>query len=84
MAQKFSPDNPFKANSPASARHASAGQKAGLKIEHSFSTAGVHPFDEIQWEIRSAKISSETGQAVFEQNNIEVPAFWSQLAAKVW
>ena len=29
------------------------------------------------------RISSETGQAVFEQNNIEVPAFWSQLAAKV-
>jgi ribonucleoside-diphosphate reductase alpha chain len=83
MAQKFSPDNPFKANSPASARSANAGQKIGLKIERCFSTPGAHPFDEIQWEIRSAKISSDTGQAVFEQNNIEVPAFWSQLAAKV-
>ncbi len=83
MAQKFSPENPFKANVAASAKTGDVGKKAGMKIEHSFSTPGVHPFDEIQWEIRSARINSDTGQAVFEQNNIEVPASWSQLAAKV-
>ena len=33
--------------------------------------------------MRSAKITSDTGEAVFEQNNIEVPANWSQLATKV-
>jgi ribonucleoside-diphosphate reductase alpha chain len=80
MTQKFSPDNPFKANTAA---NSPAGHKAGLKIEQAFSTPSVHPFDQVQWEIRSAKISSDTGEAVFEQNNIEVPASWSQLAAKV-
>lgn len=83
MTQKFSPDNPFKSNPARPAGTGGSGQKTGLKVEHFFSTPGVHPFDEIQWEIRSARISSDTGQAVFEQNNIEVPASWSQLAAKV-
>ncbi|HON92831.1 MAG TPA: vitamin B12-dependent ribonucleotide reductase [Sedimentisphaerales bacterium] len=55
----------------------------GLTIEPFFSTPGVHPFDQIEWEIRSAKISSDTGEAVFEQDNIEVPVNWSQLATKV-
>jgi len=54
-----------------------------MKIDQSFSTPGVHPFDELPWEKRSAKITSDTGEAVFEQNDIEVPASWSQLATKV-
>ena len=57
--------------------------KKGLKIDSRFSTPGVHPFDEIEWETRQAKISDETGKAVFEQNDCEVPSFWSQLATKV-
>jgi len=55
----------------------------GLKVELSFATPGVHPFDEIEWEIRQAKITDETGKVVFEQNDCEVPVFWSQLATKV-
>ncbi len=55
----------------------------GLKIDLNFATPGVHPFDEIEWETRQAKIADETGKAVFEQNDCEVPAFWSQLATKV-
>src|SRR5512135_2127379 len=80
MTQKFSPDNPFKANPAASSP---AGHKTGLRIDQHFSTPSIHPFDQVQWETRSAKITSDTGQAVFEQDNIEVPASWSQLAAKV-
>ena len=57
--------------------------KKGLKIQPTFSTPGTHPFDEFEWETRQAKIADETGKAVFEQNNCEVPAFWSQLATKV-
>ncbi|NLW83296.1 MAG: vitamin B12-dependent ribonucleotide reductase [Phycisphaerae bacterium] len=55
----------------------------GLKIEPHFSTPGTHPFDEIEWETRRAKISDESGNAIFEQEDCEVPAFWSQLATKV-
>jgi ribonucleoside-diphosphate reductase alpha chain len=87
MAQSFNPDNPFRTttaqgqskglNTSFSANH------PGLKMEHHFSTPGVHPFDELQWEKRSAKISNDAGEAVFEQHDIEVPTNWSQLATKV-
>jgi len=83
MSCKFDPENPFKTQRvrPKAAVQTTEGK--GLKIEHFFSTPGVHPFEQLVWEIRSAKISSETGQAIFQQDNIEVPASWSQLATKV-
>ncbi len=56
---------------------------SGLKVEQNFSTPGVHPFDELEWDIRSTKIAGDNGQTIFEQDNIEVPASWSQLATKV-
>jgi ribonucleoside-diphosphate reductase alpha chain len=52
-------------------------------VEPFFSTPGTHPFEQIEWENRSAKIASDSGEAVFEQDNIEVPVNWSQLATKV-
>ncbi len=55
----------------------------GLEVGRTFSTEGVHPFKEIEWEKRDAKIADDTGKAIFEQKDIEVPAFWSQLATKV-
>ncbi len=55
----------------------------GLKINQVFSTPAVHPFDQIEWETRQAKITGDGGEVIFEQNNVEVPASWSQLATKV-
>ncbi len=55
----------------------------GVKVPLTFAAKGVHPFDEIQWETRQAKITDETGKVIFEQNDIEVPSKWSQLATKV-
>ena len=43
----------------------------------------MHPYDEVEWELRSAEIKNESGGTVFEQKDIEVPAFWSQLATNV-
>ena len=87
MAGKFNPGNPFRTpdtqGRPKGLNVTFSSTHPGLKIEHCFSTAGTHPFDELQWEKRSAKITSDTGEVVFEQNNIEVPANWSQLATKV-
>jgi ribonucleoside-diphosphate reductase alpha chain len=60
------------------------GSKApGLSWERRHTTAGVHPYDEIEWELRTAAISSETGKTVFEQKDVEVPKAWSQLATNV-
>ncbi len=55
----------------------------GLRHERVFSRAGVHPFDEIRWESRTAAITSDSGKVIFEQKDVEVPASWSQLATNV-
>jgi len=55
----------------------------GLKMSRRWTTAGVDPFTQIEWQRRNAVISGDKGQVVFEQNDIEVPASWSQLATNV-
>jgi len=55
----------------------------GLVIEQVFSSPGEHPFDQIVWEKRTAKIADEKGATIFEQHDVEVPAEWSQLATNV-
>jgi ribonucleoside-diphosphate reductase alpha chain len=64
---------------------ASAGSKAekGLKIGRHFTREGVNPYDEIEWEQRSAAIINERGKVVFEQTNVEIPKAWSQMATNV-
>jgi len=56
---------------------------AGVKVERYFTRAGVHPYDEIEWEQRSASITNEKGRVVFEQANVEVPKVWSMMATNV-
>src|SRR5881628_2589166 len=55
----------------------------GLTIERHFTRPGIDPFDEVEWDIRSAVIGSEKGEIVFEQKDVEVPKFWSQTATNV-
>ncbi|MBI2103991.1 MAG: vitamin B12-dependent ribonucleotide reductase [Candidatus Omnitrophica bacterium] len=55
----------------------------GLTVSRRWTRPAVHPFDEITWELRTATIGNEKGGVVFEQKDVEVPAFWSQLATNV-
>ncbi len=55
----------------------------GLAMERRWTRPGVHPYDEIAWEVRTASIGNESGKVVFEQKDVEVPASWSQLATNV-
>jgi ribonucleoside-diphosphate reductase alpha chain len=64
-------------------KNADGTQVKGLSWDRKFTTPGVHPYDEIEWELRTAAISSETGKTVFEQKDVEVPKSWSQLATNV-
>jgi ribonucleoside-diphosphate reductase alpha chain len=57
--------------------------RAKLGLRRHFTTPGVHPYDEVAWERRTASIASEGGQSVFEQDGVEVPKPWSQLATNV-
>ena len=55
----------------------------GLTIARVFSRPDVRPFDEIEWDQRTAEITDETGKTIFKQENVEVPKNWSILATKV-
>ena len=54
-----------------------------LSIKRLFTKPGVHPFDEIEWELRTTTIQNEKGQVIFEQRNVEVPKDWSQTATNI-
>ncbi|MGH2788816.1 MAG: vitamin B12-dependent ribonucleotide reductase [Actinomycetota bacterium] len=55
-----------------------------LKIRRFFTTEGVHPYDEIEWELRDAVIQNfRTGKVAFEQRGVEVPRAWSQNATNI-
>ncbi|MFZ5805604.1 MAG: vitamin B12-dependent ribonucleotide reductase [Verrucomicrobiota bacterium] len=56
---------------------------SGLSFQRVFSTSGKHPFDEIQWEQRTAEITDDKGKIIFKQENVETPNFWSILATKI-
>ncbi len=45
--------------------------------------AGKTPYDEIAWELRTAAIANDKGAIIFEQNDVEVPADWSQTATNI-
>src|SRR6056297_1169779 len=56
----------------------------GLKVETTFCPDdGQTPFETVKWDLRSAAIKDESGKALFEQHDCEVPAGWSQLATNV-
>jgi ribonucleoside-diphosphate reductase alpha chain len=55
----------------------------GIHVERRFTHQGVHPFDEVTWETRTAAIGNEKGETVFEQKDCEIPTFWSQMATNV-
>ena len=57
--------------------------KHGITLERLFTKPGVHPFDEFEWELRTASIQNEKGQVIFEQRNVEVPSDWSQTATNI-
>ena len=55
----------------------------GLTVARFFTRPGEDPFDAVEWELRSAKITNERGEVVFEQTDVEIPQSWSQLATNV-
>src|SRR5437588_10730870 len=60
------------------------GSKAkGLHFGRFFTPPGSHAFDLVEWDRRTAAITGEKGQVIFEQKDVEVPRSWSQLAINV-
>ncbi len=59
--------------------------EGGLKFARRFTDSALHPYDVIEggWEPRTALITNEKGEKIFEQKEIEIPKSWSMLATNV-
>ena len=63
---------------------AKAGKAAGLTVERIYTTAGVHPYDEVTWERRDVVMTNwRDGSVNFEQRGVEFPDFWSVNATNI-
>ena len=60
-----------------------ADTQTGLTFSRRFSAEGVSPYDEFQWERRTASITDTKGNTIFEQKDVEVPADWSMTATNI-
>jgi ribonucleoside-diphosphate reductase alpha chain len=63
--------------------HQSAQSQKGLSFTRRFSNEDVSPYDEVQWERRTASITDQKGNVIFEQKDVEVPADWSMTATNI-
>src|SRR5216117_3158954 len=57
--------------------------RKGLEFRRYFTREGISPYDTIEWEYRTAAITSESGEIIFEQKNVEVPKSWSMTATNI-
>ena len=53
-----------------------------LSVRRLFTKPGVHPFDEVEWEIRDARIG-HGDRVAFEQKDVEFPKSWSQNSTNI-
>ena len=61
-----------------------APERIGIGITRHFTTAGVHPYDEVVWERRDARITNwKDGAVAFEQLDVEFPVSWSLNATNI-
>jgi ribonucleoside-diphosphate reductase alpha chain len=63
-----------------------SGTRAGISFPRHFTTRlepGKTPYDEIQWETRTASIGNDKGAVIFEQRDVEAPVDWSQTATNI-
>jgi ribonucleoside-diphosphate reductase alpha chain len=64
----------------------SAKTKSGLAFPRYFTArleAGKTPYDEVQWETRTASIGNDKGSVIFEQRDVVAPVDWSQTATNI-
>jgi len=69
-------------NRPGSKSTFKAGK--GLTLERIYTKAGVHPYDEVNWERRDVvQTNWKSGEVVFEQRGVEYPDSWSVNASTI-
>src|SRR5215467_1921090 len=63
---------------------ASAHRGKGMAIKRVWTSAGVHPYDEVAWERRDVVMTNwRDGSINFEQRGVEFPDFWTVNATNI-
>ena len=58
--------------------------RRGMRFQRTFTTAGVHPYNELEWELRDAVLTNwRDGSVSFEQRGVEFPTSWSMMATQI-
>ena len=60
-----------------------ASDRTRIGLRRHFSRAEVHPYDEVEWHRRDARITSADGEVAFEQTDVEFPQSWSVNAGNI-
>jgi ribonucleoside-diphosphate reductase alpha chain len=68
---------------PPSSTKPAPGPGPGIEVRRTFTEPGDDGFTNVEWELRTAAITGESGKTVFEQRDVEVPKSWSQTATNV-
>ncbi len=76
-------DSVERASKPAASAAKVRNAPSGLTVQRHYTQPDTDVWDTVEWSTRSAVITSERGETVFEQHDIEAPASWSQLAVNV-
>jgi ribonucleoside-diphosphate reductase alpha chain len=75
---------PDKVATPAAAPAEAVYPRTGLQVERLYTSAGVHPYDEVTWGRRDVVMTNwRDGSINFEQRGVEFPDFWSVNAANI-
>ena len=62
---------------------APSGTRKGISFPRFFTKQNISPYEQVEWELRTASIANEKGKVIFEQRNVEVPKSWSQTATNI-
>ncbi|MFL5052470.1 MAG: adenosylcobalamin-dependent ribonucleoside-diphosphate reductase, partial [Xanthobacteraceae bacterium] len=54
-----------------------------MRIERRYTKEGQSPYADIEFRLTSSEIRNPDGSTVFRADDVEVPAFWSQVASDV-
>ena len=61
-----------------------APERLSIGIRRLFTSVGVDPYDEVEWERRDARITNwKDGAVAFEQTDVEFPTSWSVNASNI-
>ena len=58
-------------------------KRGGIEFPRHFTSKGVSPYGQVEWEARTASIANEKGEILFQQEGVEVPKAWSQSATNI-